>query len=71
MMTDMREEKTSTAQIQTGLRALSELFGKEEQAIVLVVDQDERVLEYRVQPLADVVADLAVHGLGEESRNTP
>ena len=63
-MTDLHQEK---APIQAGLRKLSTLLGKEEQAIVLIVDQDQRLLSYRVQSLADVIADLAVHGLTDEA----
>jgi hypothetical protein len=49
------------------IQILSQLLGGQQQAIVLVVDEDERLLDYRVQPLAELVADLAVSGLGKSA----
>ena len=47
------------------IQVLSQLLGGKQQAVVLVVDEDERLLDYRVQPLSELVADLALSGLGK------
>jgi hypothetical protein len=47
------------------IQVLSQLLGGKQQAVVLVVDEDERLLDYRVQPLSELVADLAVSGLAK------
>jgi hypothetical protein len=47
------------------IQVLSQLLGGQQQAVVLVVDEDERLLDYRVQPLSELVADLAVSGLAK------
>ena len=61
-MTD--DQKTIPTQ-SAGLSALRALFGDEEQAIVLRVDEHEQLLGYEIRPLADVVADLALNGFGD------
>ena len=50
---------------QNPIQVLSQLLGGQQQAVVLVVDEDERLLDYRVQPLSELVADLAVSGLAK------
>jgi hypothetical protein len=50
---------------QNPIHTLSQLLGGKQQAVVLVVDEDERLLDYRVQPLSELVADLAVSGLAK------
>ena len=47
------------------IQVLSQLLGGQQQAVVLVVDEDERLLDYRVQPLSELVADLALSGLAK------
>jgi hypothetical protein len=34
-------------------------------AVVLVVDQQNQVVDYRIEPLSDVVAELHLKGFGE------
>jgi len=43
---------------------LEGLLGKRN-AIVFVVDEQRRLLDYEVQPLAEVVATLDINGFGE------
>jgi len=45
-------------------RIFTKIF-EEEDAIVLVVNPDNEVIDYRVEPLSDVVALLAINGFGE------
>lgn len=48
--------------------ALKRIFAKifeEEDAIVLVVNPANEIIDYRVEPLSDVVALLAINGFGE------
>jgi hypothetical protein len=47
------------------IQVLSQLLGGKQQAVVLVVDEEERLLDYRVQPLSELVADLALSGLAK------
>lgn len=64
-MTDSNKTiPTKTAQ---GLNALRAIFGDEEQAIVLRVDEYEQLLDYEVRPLGDVVIDLVLNGFGEKT----
>lgn len=56
------DEKLSPANIKD---LFTTLF-QEESAVVIVVDKQNQneVLEYRIEPLAEVVATLAMNGLG-------
>ena len=63
-MTD--DQKTIPTQ-SAGLSALRALFGDEEQAIVLRVDEHEQLLDYEVRPLGDVVIDLVLNGFGKKT----
>ena len=58
---DQPNNPTQTVQRLNALRAI---FGDEEQTIVVKVDEHEQLLGYEVRPLADVVAELAINGLG-------
>lgn len=68
-MTDNR--KTIPTQSAQGLSALRALFGDEEQAIVLRVDEHEQLLDYEVRPLGDVVIDLVLNGFGKKTNAQP
>ncbi len=43
---------------------LEDLLGQRN-AIVFVVDEQRRLVDYEVQPLAEVVATLGINGFGE------
>lgn len=45
--------------------ALQKLFGDEERIVVLTVTPDGKLLNFTVQPLAEVVAMLDLHGFGQ------
>ena len=47
------------------MRVLENILG-EEPAIVLVVNQDNQVIDYRIETLADVVAELSLNGFGQK-----
>jgi len=64
MAKDHQPIPTKTVQ---SLNALRALFGDEEQAIVVKVDEHDQLLGYEVRPLADVVADLAISGFGRKT----
>ena len=67
-MTD--HHKTIPIKTVQGLNALRALFGDEEQAIVIMVNETEQFVNYEVRPLADVVADLVLNGFGEITQLT-
>ena len=63
------DEKLSPATIKD---LFTTLF-QEESAVVIVVDKHNQneVLEYRIEPLAEVVATLALNGLGTTLERNP
>ena len=50
------------------MRLLEQLFG-EEQVIVLVIDDQENIKDYRIEPLADVMLRLSGAGFGTKLPN--
>ncbi len=60
-----QDEKTTPTEHRNFLtNFLSGLLG-DQQAVVLVVNQDEKIVDYRVQTLAEVVATLDASGFGD------
>jgi uncharacterized protein YcgL (UPF0745 family) len=45
---------------------LQKIFGPEERTVVLVVDQDKHLVDYRVEDLSKVLATLDLNGFGQK-----
>ena len=65
----MTDQGVSTPQ---AVAVLEKLFGPRERTVVLVIDKQSRLIDYRVDDLNNVLATLSLNGFGQllESQET-
>jgi hypothetical protein len=48
---------------------LEKLFGPGERTVVLIVDQDQKIIDYSIKSLSEVIATLSLNGFSQIIQN--
>lgn len=65
-MSDMMNEVIIPQQ---ATAVLEKIFGPEERTVVLVVDQEQKIVDYSVKSLSEIIATLSLNGFSRSIQN--